>query len=87
MFFTYHRVGRVSLIPALAAGASAVIVVGVAAIALVGVGIAVCGVQLLRAFGRIGPAGGRARVQDRTSIEGIVVDSVVVDAGDDNRYT
>lgn len=75
MFVTYHRVGRISLLPALAAGAAAVIVLGVAAITLVVGGVAACGVRLLRAIGRIGPAERRASFEDHRTIEGVVVDS------------
>lgn len=82
MFFTYHRVGRIPLLPALAAGAVAVIVVGIATITLLVVGIAACGVGLLRAIRRIGPAERRVAVQDQTTIEGVVMDSTDVSPSD-----
>lgn len=78
MFITYHRVGRISLLPALAAVAAALIVVGVATITLVVVGAAACGVRFLRAIGRIGPAERSVPSQDHTTIEGVVVDSTDV---------
>ena len=79
MLFTYHRVGRISPISALAAVGSAVIVVGVATTMLVVVGVGACGVRLFRAIGSIGPAGRRVPVEDHTTIEGVVVNST--DAG------
>lgn len=78
MFLTYHRVGRISLLPALATVAAAVMVAGVAGIAFLIIGVAGCGVWLLRAFG--GPARTNQRVpaQDHETIEGVVVDSTDV---------
>ena len=78
MFVTYHRVSRIPLVPALAAVASAAIVVGVAAMVLVVVGGAGCGVWLLRAVGCIGPAARHAPVEDDTAIAGVVVNSVEI---------
>jgi hypothetical protein len=63
----------------LASGASLVIVAGVATVTFVVVGVAACGVALLRAIGRIGRAAQRNMpFQDRTTIEGVVVDSTDV---------
>jgi hypothetical protein len=75
MFITYRRIGRISVLPALATVAAAVVVAGVAATALVIVGVAGCGVWLLRVFGR---AERRVPFQDHTTIEGVVVDSTDV---------
>lgn len=66
------------MLPALATVAAAVMVAGVAATALVFVGLAASGVWLLRAFGGTGRAGRRMPVQDRDTIEGVVVDSTDV---------
>jgi len=79
MFFTSIRVTRIPLLPSLAAVAALVVVAGVATVAFVVVGVAACGVGLLRAIGRIGWAAERsAPFQDRTTIEGVVVDSTDV---------
>jgi len=78
MFFRYHRAGRLSLLPALAAVAAGLILAGVAAITLVVVGVAVCGIWLVRAIGRSGRAGRRTPVQDHQTIEGVVVRSTDV---------
>jgi len=56
-----------------------IIVAGVATVTFVVVGVAACGVALLRAIGRIGRAAERNMpFQDRTTIEGVVVDSTDV---------
>lgn len=78
MFLTYHRIGRVSALPALAALAAAVMVAGLAAVVLLIVGGAACGVWLLRAVGRIGRADRRMPAQDHDTVEGVVVDSTDV---------
>ncbi len=75
MLITYHRVFRISPLSALAAVASAVVVVGVATTVLVAVGVAAGGVRLLRAIRLIGPAGRRVPFEDHTTIEGVVVNS------------
>lgn len=78
MFITYHRVGRIHVLPALAAVAAAVMVAGVAATALVAVGVAAVGVRLFRAVARIGRAEHPVPSQDDEIIEGVVVDSTHV---------
>lgn len=66
------------MLPALATVAAAVVIAGVAAIALVFVGLAACGVWLLRAVGVTGRAGWRVPVQDHDTIEGVLVNSTDV---------
>lgn len=78
MFFTYHRAGRIAVLPALATVATAVMVAGVAAIALVIIGVAGCGVWLLRVFGRLGRAERHVPSEHHETIEGVVVDSTDV---------
>ena len=78
MFFTYRRVSRISVAPALAMVASVAVLVGVAAIMAVVVGVA-CGAALLRAIGAIRPAtpsvspSVAAPFPDHGTIEGVVV--------------
>lgn len=72
MFFTYHRVGRIPVLPALAAAGALVIVGGIAVTTLAIVGAVACGTRLLRAFG-LAPAERRLAFQDRETIEGVVV--------------
>jgi len=75
MLVTYQRVGKLSVLPALALVAAAVVFAGVAALTLVFVGLAAAGVVLLRTFlratGRVSP---RAAAPDPDVIEGVVVD-------------
>ena len=78
MFITYRRVGRISALPALVTVAAAMMVAGVAAITLVIIGVAGCGVSLLRACGRSGRADRRVPAQDHQTIEGVIVDSTDV---------
>ena len=79
MFITYHRAGRIAVLPALALVAGLVVIGGIAAMiaaaTLVVVGVAAFGISVLRALG----LGGRKRratfeadSADRT-IEGVVV--------------
>jgi hypothetical protein len=76
MFFIDRRVGRISGLPAaLATGAAAVMLTGVAAMALVIISVAGCGVWLLRAFASTARADRRLPVHDHGTIEGVVVDS------------
>jgi hypothetical protein len=75
MYFTYHRVSRISAGTALATIASVGIVVGVGAIMLVIVGVAASGAALLRAIGAIRPATSGVPVADHATIEGVVVRS------------
>jgi hypothetical protein len=76
MFITTIRISRMSVLRALVAAAVLMIVAGVATVTFVVVGVAACGVALLRAIGRIGRAAERnVPFQDRTTIEGVVVDS------------
>ena len=67
------------LLRALVAAAALMIVAGVATVTFVVVGVAACGVALLRAIGRIiGRAAERnVPFRDHTTIEGVVVDSTV----------
>jgi hypothetical protein len=74
MFITYHRVGKLSVPAALAAVAAAVVLGGLAAIAIAIIGVAVGAAWLLRAAG-IGRAARRVPPQDHNTIEGVVVDS------------
>lgn len=75
MFFTYRRVGRLSLLPALAAGAVLAAVAGVAAITVGAVVVVAGSVRLLRAIGRLGAAERDLPVPDTDTIEGVVVNS------------
>jgi hypothetical protein len=74
MFFTYRRVSRMSMVPALAMVASVAILFGVAAIMAVVVATA-CGVALLRAIGAIRPAKRAVAFADDATIEGVLVRS------------
>jgi hypothetical protein len=74
MFFTYRRVNRISVLPALATVSSVAILVGVAAIMAVVVAVA-CGIALLRAIGAMRPARRSVPFPDHATIEGIVVHS------------
>jgi hypothetical protein len=78
MIVTYRRVGRISLLPALAAVAGAVIVAGVVVIPLVVLGVATYGIRLVRAIGRGSSAERQVALQDHTIIEGVVLDSTDV---------
>lgn len=86
MLVTYHRAGRLSLFPALAAVAAAVVLAGIAAVvlafigavALVIVGGTACALWLFRSVGRIGRADRRVPAHDHDTIEGVVVDSTDV---------
>ena len=71
MFVTNHRVGRIPVLPALAAAAALVIVGGIAVTTLAIVGVIACGTQLLRALGFVSAAQ-RLQFQDDT-IDGVVV--------------
>jgi hypothetical protein len=72
MFFTYHRVGRIPVLPALAAAGALVIVGGIAVTTLAIVGVVAFGTRLLRASGLLGAERPRAFQPDDT-IEGTVV--------------
>jgi hypothetical protein len=72
MFFTYHRVGRIPVLPALAAAAAMVVVGGIAVTILAIVGIVGCGAWLLRAVGLVATERVLATQSDDV-IEGIVV--------------
>jgi hypothetical protein len=74
MFFTYRRVSRMSVAPALAMVASVAILFGVAAIMAVVVATA-CGVALLRAIGAIRPAKRAVAFADDATIEAVLVRS------------
>ncbi len=78
MRVTYHRVGRISLLSALAAAAALALVAGVAAITVVVVGVAACGIWLLRALGVVRWAGRTVPVADLNTIDGVVIDSTVL---------
>jgi hypothetical protein len=78
MLVTYHRAGRLSLFPALAAVAAAVMLAGIAAVALVIVGGTACALWLVRSVGRIGRPDRRVLAHDHDTIEGVVVDSTDV---------
>ena len=73
MQFTYHRVGRIPVLPALAAAGALVIVGGIAVTILAIVGVVRFGTRLLRTFGLVGtrPA---PRSHGDDVIEGVVVD-------------
>ena len=72
MFFTYHRVGRIPVLPALVAAGAIVIFGGIAATILTIAGVVGCGARLLRALGLLGT--GQAPVsQGDGIIEGVVV--------------
>lgn len=75
MIFTYHRVGRISVVGALAAAGAVVVVGGIAATVLAIVGVAAVGAGLLRAFGRIVAPRREAAIDDGRIIEGVVVES------------
>lgn len=53
MFVTYHRVGRIPVLPALAAAGAIVLVGGIAVALFAMVGIIGCGAWLLRAAGLV----------------------------------
>ena len=73
MQFTYHRVGRIPVLPALAAAGALVIVGGIAVTILAIVGVVRFGTRLLRTMGlvRTRPA---LFSQGDDVIEGVVVD-------------
>jgi hypothetical protein len=70
MFFTYRRVNRISVLPALATVASVAILVGVAAIMVVA---AACAIAVLRGIGAMRLARRSVPFPDHATIEGIVV--------------
>lgn len=72
MFFTYHRAGRLPVLPAIAAAGAIVIVGGIAVTIFAMVGIVRCGAWLLRAVGLVGTERVLATQSDDI-IEGIVV--------------
>jgi hypothetical protein len=76
MFFTYHRVGKIPVLPALAAAGALVIVGGIAVTIAVTtlaiVGVVAGSVRLLRTLG-LAPAERRLAFQDHETIEGVVV--------------
>jgi hypothetical protein len=72
MFFTYHRVGRIPVLPAIAAAGPIVIVGGIAVSILAIVGIVGCGAWLLRALGLMGTERAPASQSDDI-IDGVVV--------------
>lgn len=72
MFFTYHRAGRIPVLPALAAAGALVIVCGIAVTTLAIVGVVACGIRLLRAVGLV-PAERQLPFQGHDTIEGVVV--------------
>jgi hypothetical protein len=72
MFFTYHRVGRIPVLPALAAAGAIVIVGGIAVTILAIVGVVGFGTRLLRTFGLVGTERALASQGDDV-IEGVVV--------------
>lgn len=74
MIVTYHRVGRIRLLPALAAAGAVVIVAGLAAATLVVVGVTAGAARLLLGFRRRGRAMPDT-VEDGRVIEGVVVES------------
>lgn len=85
MIFIYRRVGRIRLIPALAAVvvavAMAVVLAGVAAVMLVVVAAIASAVVIARTIGRLSRRSRRAAAPDPNVIEGVVVDSADVDSG------
>lgn len=72
MLITYHRVGRIRVLPALAAAGAMVMVGGIAVAILAIVGIVWCGAWLLRAVGLVPTKAGPAAQSDDI-IEGTVV--------------
>jgi len=78
MFVTYHRVGRLAVLPALAAVAAALLLAGVAAVVLVIVATAACAMWFLRALGRIGRSDRRVPARDPDTIDGVVLHSAEV---------
>ena len=72
MFVTYRHVGKIPVLPALAAAGALVIVGGIAVTILAIVGVVACGAKLLRAFGLLLPEQ-RLPFQRVDTVEGIVV--------------
>lgn len=72
MQFTYHRVGRITVLPALAAAGAIVIVGGIAVTILTIVGVVRLGTRLLRTFGLVGTKPALPSQGDDV-IEGVVV--------------
>ena len=72
MQFTYHRVGRIPVLPALAAAGAIVIVGGIAVTILAIVGVVWLGTRLLRTFGLVGTKPALPSKNDDV-IEGVVV--------------
>ena len=72
MFLTYRHVGKIPVLPALAA-AGALVVVGAIAVTILAIlGVVACGTRLLRAFGLALPSR-RLPLQRGATVEGIVV--------------
>ena len=82
MFITYHRAGKMAVLPALAVAGVVVVLGGIAATiavtALVVVGVTACGLSVLRAVGLGGRPRGPAVGPDEI-IEGVVVSRSSVD--------
>ena len=72
MFVTYHRVGRIPVLPALAAAGALIIVGGIAVTILAIVGVVACSARALRAFGIV-VAEPRLPFEAGDTIEGVVV--------------
>ena len=72
MFFMYQRVGRIPVLPAIAAAGGIVIVGGIAATILATVGVVACATRLLRALGLVATKRATASQGDDI-IEGVVV--------------
>ena len=78
MFVMYRRSGRLSLVSALVAIPAALMVGAVATVALVGLGVAACGVGLVRAFR--GPQPLRRVTSEDDTIDGVVVGRPSIDS-------
>ena len=72
MLFTYHRAGKIPVLPALAAAGAVVIVGGIAVTILAIVGVIGFGTRLLRTFGLVGTERALAS-EGGDVIEGVVV--------------
>jgi len=75
MFVIYHRVGRIPVLPALAAAGAIVIVSGIAVTILAIVGVVGFGTRLLRTFGLVGTGRAPASYGGDDVIEGVVVNA------------
>jgi hypothetical protein len=71
MFIIHHRVGRIPVLPALAAVGALVVVGGIAVTTLAIVGIIACGTRLLRAIGLV--SAGPPVSQNGDTIEDVVL--------------